>query len=741
MSEKRYIDGKALRRWVFNVAAVLLAPGVLLAGEVVGRVTDGATGGAVAGVTVRVDSLRMGAIAGGDGRFVIRRMPQGAYEVRVTAVGYAEERRSVVVPAEGMVRMDVLLTSEAIREKQVDVTASRGSDPGREPAFVTVLDSSWFSGRVTSVAEVLASTVGVKVRRLGGLGSYSTISVRGSTSEQVTVYLDGIPLNTALGGGVDLSTLPLSNIVEMEVHRGTSSSGSAMGGTVYIRTLETDTVSSQAGTVSWGSFDTRGVSAVVKGYRSRNRFLLIADHTSSDSDFSFLDDNGTEYNLADDESAARRNSDFSSMGLLGKWERPVGETARVFAQGNAYRSRQGIPGISNNQSLKARLNLFRWMAEVGVRTPAVGRYSVENRLTVTRKTEHFVDRLGEVGVGQQDNRYETTTAGWHGSVSTVMGDRMRPSLETDVRWERFVPASELQTTASLLASRRLSGETRGSLDVMMPHSVLVLWGGVQGLRSEVDEANSLRVGRASVDTVRSHRLGVLGVGLRVDLAEGLLAKANVGRSHRAPSFYEMFGDRGGVSGNKDLTPERGITWDAGFRYQRPGRTVLEAVYFDHRYRDLIQFAQVSQGTSKPFNFGSATVRGMELTVQATPAQRLRLSANYTLQLSTDRSDVPHWQGNRLPGRSVHEADVDIRAGWRRAEAFYGYSFEAGTFLDRANLRPVDDRHVHDTGIRLAIAERLRATFEIKNLFNNRVSDVWGYPLPGRAFFILMKESF
>ena len=52
------------------------------------------------------------------------------------------------------------------------------------------------------------------------LGSgFATVSIRGSTAEQVVVYLDGVPLNRALGGGVNLADLPLAQIESIEIYR------------------------------------------------------------------------------------------------------------------------------------------------------------------------------------------------------------------------------------------------------------------------------------------------------------------------------------------------------------------------------------------------------------------------------------------------------------------------------------------------------------------------------------------
>jgi len=45
------------------------------------------------------------------------------------------------------------------------------------------------------LADVLSEMVGVNVEQYGGLGDFATVSVRGSSAAQVTVFLDGIPMN------------------------------------------------------------------------------------------------------------------------------------------------------------------------------------------------------------------------------------------------------------------------------------------------------------------------------------------------------------------------------------------------------------------------------------------------------------------------------------------------------------------------------------------------------------------
>ena len=86
--------------------------------------------------------------------------------------------------------------------------------------FATTIDTSEATAKVQSVADVLSESVGVQVRRFGGLGAFSTVSIRGSTPNQVEVYLDNVLLNTANAGLVDLGSVPLDNVDHIEIYRG-----------------------------------------------------------------------------------------------------------------------------------------------------------------------------------------------------------------------------------------------------------------------------------------------------------------------------------------------------------------------------------------------------------------------------------------------------------------------------------------------------------------------------------------
>ena len=160
-----------------------------------------------------------------------------------------------------------------------------------DPAsYTTVILPEQFASRFRTTEELLSRTPGVSIRRFGGLGQFSTLSIRGSSSEQVLVLVDGVRLNTGEGGSVDFSTIPLDMIERIEVIRGggTTLYGSdAIGGVVNIVTRKAADKAEARATLTYGSYDT--IKGSVTGSGSLGNFsgLLSLTHMQSDGDFAY----------------------------------------------------------------------------------------------------------------------------------------------------------------------------------------------------------------------------------------------------------------------------------------------------------------------------------------------------------------------------------------------------------------------------------------------------------------------
>ncbi len=572
--------------------------------------------------------------------------------------------------------------------------AARARDP---TAFATVVDATSAPGRVETLAEALADSVGVQVRRFGGLGDFSTVSIRGSSAGQVQVYLDGVPLGRAANETVNLADLPLDAVDHVEVYRSATPlafAQSGPGGVVNVVTRQPGDTPLNGASVSYGSFATRKVDLARSARAGDFDYLAFAHYLGSQGDFTFLNDLGTTANPADDRVERRRNNAFDLGDLTARlgW-RPAGGPLAVALTSDTFAKEEGVPGAGSLQARDAHLGTLRQLGHLDLDlTPAAGLpLEAGGGAYVLQERQAFRDRSGQVALVPVDVEDETTAAGAQALVRGALGAHQVPGLLLAASHERFAERDRLAAAAE-------PERTRLRATVVAEDEVLALGERVSvvpGLRWEVfrddfpGAGGQSSAGGAGVRDFLSPRLG-----LRVAPHPALTLLANVGRWAREPNLSELFGTRGVIVGNPRLRPETAFNRDGGFRLAVPPRgplahAALEYAYFDNQIDDLIILVQNSQRVVRPENVTAADVRGHEVSLGGRLWERLGLAANYTHQQARDTGEVTFLRGKQLPGR----------------------------------------------------LPGLRLTLEAKNAGDDRTRDALGVPLPGRALFVTASDGF
>jgi len=200
---------------------------------------------------------------------------------RPVATPTATGRRSAETPsspAGAVVLETVEVTAEPISEAEQ-----------RAPtAFVTEVAIDERDAAVETTADVLQESVGVQVQRFGGLGTFSTISIRGSSANQVPVFLDGVPLSQAQDQTVNLADLPLDSLETIEVYRGTvpvGFGGGGIGGVVNLVTARPSATPQTTLAASYGSFVTRKVVAADSRRVGETDLVTHVNYLGSKGDF------------------------------------------------------------------------------------------------------------------------------------------------------------------------------------------------------------------------------------------------------------------------------------------------------------------------------------------------------------------------------------------------------------------------------------------------------------------------
>ena len=70
-----------------------------------------------------------------------------------------------------------------------------------------------------TIAELLQRQSSVLIRDMGGLGTQATISIRGTSTRQNLILLNGVPLNPDGNSSVNLQDIPLRMLGSMTVYR------------------------------------------------------------------------------------------------------------------------------------------------------------------------------------------------------------------------------------------------------------------------------------------------------------------------------------------------------------------------------------------------------------------------------------------------------------------------------------------------------------------------------------------
>lgn len=583
----------------------------------------------------------------------------------------------------------------------------------RPTAFAIVLDPVELSRRSMTLAEALENVPGVSIRSFGGLGSLSTISIRGSGSENVLVLLDGVPLNPT-GGSVDLSDIPLDSLERIEIIRGGEGAvygGGAVGGVVRLTSRSVSNETSFTGRISIGSFGT-----ATSGFTwSDEETIFHFDLAGSVGDFSFLNDNGTAFDPSDDFSDLRENNEYSAFDLRIGHNWDIDETRSLNLSTEWFQARKGIPGITTFPSTHASQSDTRLFFQGTYNDQEFSDGNLNLVLSWLRQSRHFLDEFGEstgvpIDSNRIHNRYETR-AEWTGpgfSKIDVLTSGMTYSRET----------------------------LDGDLTDNHSRDTFALW-----LRDEFYFSHGgIISGAARLDFFDGELILSPDIGLKFPINNHLTAQSNFGLDFRSPSFEELYRNEGFVIGNPELANERTLGFDIGL-VQTENRFRIEGVYFNNQTEDLIDYLLISGFRWKPFNIGRVRSSGFEFSLDWLVCRDIELRGNYTRTHAIDISGDPSRNGMPLAGQPFSEIFTELRWKPDRWNIFLNWERRGSSPITSSGSRFLAPCESTGLGVGYEFDPEISVMFEIKNLFDNDISDVRGFPLPGRSFFLTVNGAF
>ncbi len=608
------------------------------------------------------------------------------------------------------------------------VTATRTAKVESEaPASVTVVTEREIENKhAHRIDEALQGTPGVFIRSLDGeqpSNWQNQITLRGVPGYYRTgVLLDGVPLNNAFSGGVNMSVVPMEDIQQIEVVPGPFSSlygGAGMSGVINIITKEPEEreLSVRA---EGGSHNLRSLST---SYRDRFEngvgFSLSYNHKEADGYVKELvtktpsgaggtlvtgwektgtTTGGTTYIVGD-----KGEQSWEVDNLSAKLYLPLSDVSKLIlsashldtisygAEGESYLRAGGVPFTSGSAQIDG--------ARTTIRVTDFLRAS--NAEEVTRYAVNYKRDLANGGnldasLSYQDNSY------WYTSITSNSTATQGPGSISDI------PASSI------------NGDVHIGLPMGDNHYLLL---GLSGNRSELnkkvyalsnwteegdkgalgDYANgnsqlfalyaqdeiSLSPDLTAYVGARYDRWTTSGdifinsiltnysnrsssafspkVSLVYDLSGSTVIKGAIGKAFRAPNLSDMYSTFGTSTiywSNPDLKPETVTSAELSVEHQLSSATKLRATTYASRYRDLI-YTTTSGIDRIKLNAGSAETKGLDLELRHALTRNINtfINATWVDTEITENEVRPESVGKKIPLQASRLANVGIQGDY------------------------------------------------------------------------------
>lgn len=576
----------------------------------------------------------------------------------------------------------------------------------------------------SSLAEALGREPGVLVRSSGGLGSYTSLSLRGSPSEQVEVYLDGVPLGGSNGSTVDVGPYPLDGLERAEIFQaGDVGSESSP----RLELVSRRGWNRWGGSLGLGSFGERSASGWWGD--EAGRLAVTSWCETSRNDYPFPWNGGTTTNTSDDAIRKLSNNDFAGEGAAVAW-RPTESIE------GSLRWEGSDRGLSSPLETDPRGRLDRRAFQADLRKVDSGRWAEILEASWRRGWSDWKDPTRSSGYQADiasDETADDVGASW--SLRRRSGGWFDPSASAALRWERSERSSvgqegvpetpdgnrESGSVGIGWAGResdRLGAELEGRSDVA---------------RDGRDFSTTFDGSKPVPDTSLWHQVWRGHAKTWARWGAWSCWMSGSGRE-RLPDFSEWMGDNGSGLPNLALKPERSGTFEIGSKFDR-GAVHAGLSGWDAVYEDPIE--AVEAGTSPLFlheNGPGYEAAGLDGRV-SWKVCRFAGFAGGTLQKARIDDPNPALNGNEPRRTPQWKGSVSATAdlGWG---GVLGYTLDAqghtwATELNTpADYRP--GRVLHGIWIRWHRGP-VSIFLAARNLTDVHTEDIEDLPLSGRQY--------
>lgn len=756
-------------------------------GKLTGVVKDATTGEKLPGADIELLHTKLGASTDVNGFFEMENVPQGTYQISVSFIGYQTLTKKVKIQDGRTQTVRIALKENTTSLEEVTITAKSKARKLREKATpISVISMSQLQGTVTGIADILAKTVGVTIRRTGGVGSAARLSVRGLEGKRIGFFIDDKPMNDN-SDFIDFNDIPTDMIDRIEIYKGVVPArfgGSAMGGAVNI-VIKAYPARYADMSYCYESFNTHKFQTVIKRNFEEKGIEIGGGgfYTYSDNDYTMQSPHTKGLKIK------RNHDNFKKIvGALGltarKWWFDEIELELPFLY--TYREIQGIERDVREANISSLAHVLAINLEKNdffvpgldfdmSTTVAYTKYALEDTAKEWYDWEGNVYPTpsnfgGELGQFPTDSDNRKFTLANKMNLEYLLSDQHTLNFNSYFTLANGYPKDDLKKKA---LGKQIDFDSK-----MRSWTV----GLTYDFRTKDDKFLNSLTARYYIYTMKTKHQDIyvntptpqnislnksdVGINnaLRYRFTPDFMGKFSVGYDVRIPSESELLGDGYTIEPATSLLPERNTSVNIGVLYDLTGKRSsnlqLELSGFYMHLKDMIRFTKGFLGAQYQ-NFGEMQTIGVELEVKADVLPTLYTYGNVTYQ---DLRDVREYEENsnlqnptkdkRMPnipylmantGLEFHKENLFGGTG-QNTRIFTDLSFVEEYYYDfemtKHDKRRIPRSTIIDLGFEHSFMnQRIFISGRLCNLTDAKALSEFNRPLPGRSFGMKLRYIF
>lgn len=587
---------------------------------------------------------------------------------------------------------------------EVTVAAHRPRPEDRTQAVTRLTAEDLRRSGARTLGELLSRQAGLAIRSYGEPGALATASWRGVGAEGVLVVRDGVRLNDPRLGQVDLGSLLLEGLEEVEIRAGGGSGpygADATGGVILLTSSRRPV---RRATLGAGSLGEQSYGITLANADEQGRFSLSVRQLRADNAYAFSRNGqpaGNRVNAATEQ----------LQGTLDLERRLDG--GRLLFQWVGGSFGKGLPGDIHQPTPRAIQADARWL----------GALTWDTRDERGLGQEWQISRQGTRTVLADPDRVFGPKQEQTGFQSTEARFRHQAALEDHIL--------DGGLTTSWHQAERLSDRWQQALFLED------IWQPIRGL--------------TGVASLRYEQFGVQGdqgglsprLGLSWEALPGATLRWRSGQTFRAPTLNDLYWPRSrDAAGNPLLKPERNWQDEIGLDW-KPGDSFSgQATLFRRDGTDTIAWQPGAGGQWRPDNIGRTLGQGIEAKLSWRPVPEWTLSLHETWTRTIDGRTTGATAGRELPFRPDHVAGGALT--WQPAEALaatFRVDHQGRRFSTASETGRLDPATV--MGLQLAWKTEQHGILSLTadDLADSRPVYQPGYPTPGRTAQLTWASDF